>query len=163
MPEYSYIVCHEQLTQLVGGFFECVPIVTCSIQTNESSGCIFCVNDVEQACFDEFHQWHPARLSSGIVTIHYFQKCFIRCRELAYIQFYKARNAGFILIVTCAGLFCTDAFVKTDNRNQYSSVPEHTLYPQLVRQVIINAHRFNFGPYIIQNRVGLTYHYFIIA
>lgn len=48
MPEYSYIVCHEQLTQLVGGFFECVPIVTCSIQTNESSGCIFCVNDVEQ-------------------------------------------------------------------------------------------------------------------
>lgn len=121
MPEYSYIVCHEQLTQLVGGFFECVPIVTCSIQTNESSGCIFCVNDVEQACFDEFHQWHPARLSSGIVTIHYFQKCFIRCRELAYIQFYKARNAGFILIVTCAGLFCTDAFVKTDNRNQYSS------------------------------------------
>lgn len=90
-------------------------------QTNESSGCIFCVNDVEQACFDEFHQWHPARLSSGIVTIHYFQKCFIRCRELAYIQFYKARNAGFILIVTCAGLFCTDAFVKTDNRNQYSS------------------------------------------
>lgn len=40
MPEYSYIVCHEQLTQLVGGFFECVPIVTCSIQTNESSGCI---------------------------------------------------------------------------------------------------------------------------
>lgn len=37
------------------------------------------------------------------------------------IPFYKARNAGFILIVTCAGLFCTDAFVKTDNRNQYSS------------------------------------------
>lgn len=111
----------SQQVPLVGGFFECVPIVTCSIQTNESSGCIFCVNDVEQACFDEFHQWHPARLSSGIVTIHYFQKCFIRCRELAYIQFYKARNAGFILIVTCAGLFCTDAFVKTDNRNQYSS------------------------------------------
>ena len=134
MPEYSYIVCHEQLTQLVGGFFECVLIVTCSIQTNESSGCIFCVNDVEQACFDEFHQWHPARLSSGIVTIHYFQKCFIRCRELAYIQFYKARNAGFILIVTCAGLFCTDAFVKTDNRNQYSSCPEHNLsYPLLVQ------------------------------
>ena len=41
--------------------------------------------------------------------------------RLEAVQFYKARNAGFILIVTCAGLFCTDAFVKTDNRNQYSS------------------------------------------
>ncbi|WP_228423394.1 hypothetical protein, partial [Butyricimonas faecalis] len=58
-------------------------------------------------------------IKNGIDRTH--QKCFIRCRELAYIQFYKARNAGFILIVTCAGLFCTDAFVKTDNRNQYSS------------------------------------------